>query len=144
MIENLDWNFGRVVQTLEDLGELNNTHIFFFADHGDMHGSHGMFRKVNPFEEAIRTPFIITGGRPRVSTGEGRAAARVCRIMSILRLLRWDFAESDQAGVDDRDATSRITGCTSLQPGRSRIRPICKTLCRRGIPIASTPRTAAW
>lgn len=64
MIENLDWNFGRVVQTLADTGQLANTHIFFFADHGDMGGSHGMFRKVNPYEEAIRTPFVITGGQP--------------------------------------------------------------------------------
>lgn len=65
MIENLDWNFGRIVQTLEETGVLHDTHIMFFADHGDMHASHGMFRKVNPFEEAIRTPFVITGGMPR-------------------------------------------------------------------------------
>ncbi len=65
MIENLDWNYGRVIQVLKDHGELENTHILFFADHGDMHGSHGMFRKVNPFEEAIRTPFVISGGQAR-------------------------------------------------------------------------------
>ncbi len=62
-IENLDWNYGRIVETLEHTGQLENTHIFFFADHGDMMGSHGMFRKVNPYEEAIRTPMILSGGR---------------------------------------------------------------------------------
>ena len=65
MIENLDWNYGRVVNTLEQSGLLEDTHIFFFADHGDMHGSHGMLRKICPFEESIRTPFIISGGQPR-------------------------------------------------------------------------------
>jgi arylsulfatase A-like enzyme len=65
MIENLDWNYGRVVQTLQQTGQLENTHIFFFADHGDMHGSHGMYRKTNPYEESIRTPMIISGGQPR-------------------------------------------------------------------------------
>ncbi len=65
MIENLDWNYGRVVQTLEQTGLLPDTHIFFFADHGDMHGSHGMLRKICPFEESIRTPYIISGGQPR-------------------------------------------------------------------------------
>ena len=65
MIENLDWNYGRVIQTLEETDQLENTHVFFFADHGDMHGSHGMFRKICPYEESIRTPFIISGGRPR-------------------------------------------------------------------------------
>jgi arylsulfatase A-like enzyme len=65
MIENLDWNFGRVVQSLTNLGLLENTHIFFFADHGDMHGSHGMLRKTCPYEESIRTPFLMSGGIPR-------------------------------------------------------------------------------
>lgn len=73
MIENLDWNYGRVVQTLEQTGLLDDTHIFFFADHGDMHGSHGMLRKICPFEESIRTPFIISGGQPRYQPwGTGR------------------------------------------------------------------------
>jgi arylsulfatase A-like enzyme len=67
-IENLDWNYGRLIQTLEDNGQLENTHVFFFADHGEMMGSHGMFRKVNPYEEAIRTPMIISGG---VATYDG-------------------------------------------------------------------------
>ncbi|HTB13454.1 MAG TPA: sulfatase [Bryobacteraceae bacterium] len=67
MIENLDWNYGRVVRTLEETGLLADTHIFFFADHGDMHGSHGMFRKICPYEESIRTPFILSGGVPRYS-----------------------------------------------------------------------------
>jgi arylsulfatase A-like enzyme len=65
MIENLDWNYGRVIEALGRNGLLDNTHVFFFADHGDMHGSHGMLRKVCPYEESIRTPFIISGGVPR-------------------------------------------------------------------------------
>ncbi len=64
MIENLDWNYGRIVQALEQNGLLENTHILFFADHGDMHGSHGMYRKTNPYEESIRTPMILAGGLP--------------------------------------------------------------------------------
>jgi arylsulfatase A-like enzyme len=65
MIENLDWNYGRVVETLEQTGLLADTHVLFFADHGDMHGSHGMLRKVCPYEESIRTPMILSGGVPR-------------------------------------------------------------------------------
>ena len=34
MIENVDWNYGRIVQTLEDTGLLADTHIFS-ADHAD-------------------------------------------------------------------------------------------------------------
>jgi len=60
-IENLDWNIGRIIQTLSEQGLTGNTHIMIFADHGDMHGSHGQFRKTNPYEEAVRIPMIISG-----------------------------------------------------------------------------------
>lgn len=65
MIENLDWNLGRIRETLAQLGLAHNTHILFFSDHGDMHGSHGQFRKTSPWEESIRVPFIIGGHLPR-------------------------------------------------------------------------------
>lgn len=64
MIENLDMNIGRILEALRrnDLGF--DTHIIFFSDHGDMHGSHGQFRKTTPYEEAVRVPFIISGEQP--------------------------------------------------------------------------------
>lgn len=61
MIENLDWNVGRVQAALEANGLADETVIIFFSDHGDMHGSHGQILKCSPYEESIRTPFM-TGG----------------------------------------------------------------------------------
>jgi arylsulfatase A-like enzyme len=69
MIENLDYNLGRIQQTLRQTGIAANTHLIFFSDHGDMHGSHGQFRKLCPWEEAIRVPFMIGGEQ---STYDGR------------------------------------------------------------------------
>ena len=63
MIENLDWNVGRVVQVLREEGLYDDTHIFFFSDHGDLHGSHGQFLKTAPWEEAIRVPCVLGGGQ---------------------------------------------------------------------------------
>jgi len=74
MIENLDWNVGRIRQALYDTGLAFNTHIIFFSDHGDMHGSHGRRGKVVPFEESIRVPFIISGEQPHY---EGRNNGKV-------------------------------------------------------------------
>lgn len=64
-IENLDWNVGRILETLERLGLDDNTHVFFFSDHGDSHGSNGYYKKSNPFEESLRIPCIVrpAGGR---------------------------------------------------------------------------------
>lgn len=62
MIENLDRNVGRIIQALRKMKLLDNTIVFFFSDHGDMHGSHGYFLKSSPWEEAIRIPCVVTGG----------------------------------------------------------------------------------
>jgi arylsulfatase A-like enzyme len=71
MIENLDWNFGRIQQALKDADLAFDTHVIFFGDHGDLHGSHGQFKKTSPLEESIRIPFMIGGEQPFY---EGRKA----------------------------------------------------------------------
>ncbi|MDZ4799465.1 MAG: sulfatase [Bryobacteraceae bacterium] len=72
-IENWDFNVGRVVDALREQNLLFNTHILFFADHGDMHGSQGQFKKMTPYEESIRIPFLIAGEQP---TYDGRVTSR--------------------------------------------------------------------
>ena len=72
MIENLDWNLGRVRDALWRLNLIENTHIIFFSDHGDMHGSQGQFRKTCPYEESVRVPCIIGGTNPRYGGRAGR------------------------------------------------------------------------
>jgi len=60
MVENLDWNVGRVIRSIEESCFADDTYIVFFSDHGDMHGSHGQFHKTAPWEESIRVPFIVS------------------------------------------------------------------------------------
>jgi arylsulfatase A-like enzyme len=72
MIENLDWNLGRIRSALQEAGLAYDTHIIFFSDHGDMHGSHGQIRKTSPWEEAIRVPFIMGGHYPRYENSYGQ------------------------------------------------------------------------
>jgi arylsulfatase A-like enzyme len=61
MIEILDDNLARIRAALDSAGIADNTHIVFFSDHGDLHGSQGQFRKNSPWEESIRVPFAIGG-----------------------------------------------------------------------------------
>ena len=51
-IENLDFNVGRILRMLANMNLDRTTHVMFFSDHGDMHGSHGYVRKSSPWEEA--------------------------------------------------------------------------------------------
>ena len=64
MIENFDWNVGRLREALEEAGFWDDTYIVFFSDHGDMHGSHGQFLKTSPWEESVNIPLIFGGGVP--------------------------------------------------------------------------------
>jgi arylsulfatase A-like enzyme len=56
----VDWQVGRVIETLRETGQLDETVVVFTSDHGDYAGAHGMFLKgVPPFEEAYRIPCLI-------------------------------------------------------------------------------------
>ena len=46
---------------LDELGIADDTYLVLFSDHGDMHGSHGQWRKTSPWEESLRIPFLIGG-----------------------------------------------------------------------------------
>jgi arylsulfatase A-like enzyme len=74
MIENLDWNIGRVREALAATKQTFNTHVVFFADHGDMHGSHGQYLKMTAYEESVRIPFIIAGEQPHGYNGRGNGS----------------------------------------------------------------------
>ena len=62
MIENLDWNLGRILDKLDELPGFqgDRTATVYFSDHGDLMGSHRRHsRKELPHEEGIRIPAIF-------------------------------------------------------------------------------------
>ena len=65
--ENIDIQIGRVLAKLEDMGELDNTYIFYTADHGMAIGRHGLQGKQNLYDHTWRVPFIVKG--PGVKSG---------------------------------------------------------------------------
>jgi arylsulfatase A-like enzyme len=69
----VDRGVGRIVESLEEAGELDDTAIFFTSDNGYYFGEHRIpDKKHNPYEEAIRVPFLarlpksLRGDAPRV------------------------------------------------------------------------------
>lgn len=77
MIENLDANVGRIRSALDSTGLALDTHIVFFSDHGDLHGSHGQFLKTAPWEESIRVPCILGGRMNAYGDRQGRHAVPI-------------------------------------------------------------------
>lgn len=59
--ENIDIQIGRVLEKLKQMGELDNTYIFYTADHGMAIGRHGLQGKQNLYEHTWRVPFIVKG-----------------------------------------------------------------------------------
>jgi choline-sulfatase len=59
--ENIDIQIGRVLKKLEESGELDNTYVFYTADHGMSIGRHGLMGKQNLYEHTWRVPFIVKG-----------------------------------------------------------------------------------
>ena len=60
-IENIDIQVGRVLQKLEETGELENTYIFFTSDHGIAVGRHAFMGKQNLYEHSWQVPFLAKG-----------------------------------------------------------------------------------
>lgn len=73
VITYLDMQIGRILQTLRDTGEYDNTVIVFSSDHGLALGSHGLMGKQNLYEDGMKVPLVIAG--PGIPRGESQAFA---------------------------------------------------------------------
>jgi arylsulfatase A-like enzyme len=60
MIENLDWNIGRLLDAMRELPRFKDSLVVYFSDHGEFMGSHGHGQdKIHPHEESISVPAIF-------------------------------------------------------------------------------------
>jgi arylsulfatase A-like enzyme len=55
----LDDALGELLAALKESGQAENTILVFSADHGDMLGSQGLWKKQKPFDESVRVPMLI-------------------------------------------------------------------------------------
>jgi arylsulfatase A-like enzyme len=79
MISFIDDNIGRIIQTLKEMDEYDNTIFVFTSDHGELLGDHHLLYKFSAFDCVTRVPFLVK--RP------GLAARRVdalCRSLDIM------------------------------------------------------------
>ena len=67
-ITHLDAQIGRILKTLDETGQRENTLIIFSSDHGLAVGSHGLVGKQNMYEHTINVPLILAG--PGIGAGK--------------------------------------------------------------------------
>ena len=59
LITYLDDKIGRLLDTLDEIGQRENTLVVYVSDHGEMNGEHGMWRKSNFYEQSSRIPLMM-------------------------------------------------------------------------------------
>ena len=107
MVENLDWNIGRLRGEMDSLPEFKSNRLTaYFSDHGDYMGTHGAInRKENPHENAVRIPAIFHWPEqiPVQGRRDGLLFSLVDLFPTTLGLLGLDVPDHSQ-GIDFSDA----------------------------------------
>ena len=84
-IAALDDMIGKVIKNLKESGQFENTIIVFTADHGDLLGSHGAYKKQQPYEESARVPMLYyIPEKLKIAAGEREALMNSEDIMPTL------------------------------------------------------------
>ncbi|WP_425400108.1 sulfatase [Aeoliella sp.] len=97
----MDWNAGRVLKALEELGLKQRTIVVFWGDHGYQLGEKGKWSKAGSlWEQGTRVPLVIFDPRVR---GNGQSCPRVVESLDIYPTL------VDVCGLP---ATDRVEGRT--------------------------------
>jgi len=68
LLSHMDVQIGKVLDALEASGKMENTYIFFGADHGLSVGHHGLIGKQSMFDHSIRIPMMVVG--PNIPKGK--------------------------------------------------------------------------
>lgn len=83
MITMVDDGIGRIMQTLANVGQLDNTVVIFTSDHGDFMGDHGlMLKSTLHYQGLVKVPFIWSEPgmpQPGVSTAALHSTLDVAR-----------------------------------------------------------------
>ena len=58
-ISFVDYNIGKIIRQLKEMGEYDNTLIIFTSDHGEMLGDYGTYQKMLPYDGSARIPVIM-------------------------------------------------------------------------------------
>lgn len=95
-----DHQLAELMKSLDDHGLTDNTIVVFTSDHGDLLGSHNLFNKNSPYDEALRVPLIVSWpAKLAPNTVRTQAASLVDLMPTVLSLAGIEAPQSVQ-GTD--------------------------------------------
>ncbi len=80
----IDEQVGRIMETLERRGMLEDTLIVFTADHGDMLGDHHHWRKTYAYEGSARIPMLLRWPKGLAPENRGTVCDRPVELRDVL------------------------------------------------------------
>jgi arylsulfatase A-like enzyme len=106
-VTGLDHHIGRLIQTLREQGQLDQTIVIFSADQGIALGSHGLLGKQNLYDHSMKVPLIVTG--PGIRCGRSDALVYLHDLFPTVVDL---VGEEIPAGIDGRSFLAVLQGKT--------------------------------
>jgi len=103
----VDYQIGRILDTLEQTGQLENTVIVFTADHGELLGDYNCFGKRSMHNAAARIPLIVCGDE---FTGGGTCDTPVSLVDLAPTLVRIAGGSQPECPFDGEDLGSILRG----------------------------------
>jgi choline-sulfatase len=112
-ISFVDEQIGRIIETLEKRGLMENTLIVFFSDHGDMTGDHHLWRKSYAYEASAGVPMMIRWPDNLLSAKRGTFIDQPVELRDILpTFLDTAGTKYDPNRFDGRSLLELIRGST--------------------------------
>lgn len=111
LVNYVDNEIGIVLDVLKDKGIYEDTIIIFTSDHGDHLGQHGMYQKMEMYEEAVHVPLLIKA--PTLGIGSHKGVVShldiVPTVMEAVNTSRQDeINKSSTAGQLDGESLYNI------------------------------------
>ncbi len=104
----VDSNVGKLLQTLEETGLMDDTIIIFSGDHGDMLGERGLWYKMHWFEMSARVPLLVCAPG-QFKAGRVKASVSTADLLPTLVELAGGSVEPGLP-LDGRSFVGHLTG----------------------------------
>jgi choline-sulfatase len=107
LVTYLDDKIGSLLAMLDETGQADNTVVVYTADHGEMLGEHGLWRKSSFYEHSARVPLIVRW--PGVAT-PGRRVGQSVSLVDLVATIVDAAGTTPTRPLDGSSLTSLLAG----------------------------------
>ncbi len=106
----VDEQIGHILEELDARGWLEDTLIFYCADHGDMLGDHHLWSKGQPYQSSVRIPMLMRWPKGLVGRDRGQVIPQVTELRDLLPTFLDAASIPVPENVDGRSLLSLVEG----------------------------------